>query len=76
MQRINIPEKYSFLTIFIQVGFFVFLLSTMLFNRSFVGLYIFGYRFGELLILIAFLISIIFLFTPKRYLEEFYFNDI
>ncbi len=76
MQRINIPEKYSFLTIFIQVGFFVFLLSTMLFNRSFVGLYIFGYRFGELLILIAFLISIIFLFIPKRYLEEFYFNDI
>ena len=76
MQRINIPEKYNILTIFIQVGFFTVLLLTMLFNRSFVGLYIFGFRFGELLIGLAFLLSIIFFFTPKRYLGDFYFNDI
>ena len=76
MQRINIPEKYNILTIFIQVGFFTVLLLTMLFNRSFVGLYIFGFRFGELLIGLAFLLSIIFFFTPKKYLEDFYFNDI
>ena len=48
----------------------------MLFNRSFVGLYIFGFRLGELLTLVGLLIGIIFLSLPKKYLRDFYFNDL
>ena len=60
----------------LQILLFVFLVLTMLFNRSFVGLYIFGFRLGELLTLVGLLIGIIFLSLPKKYLRDFYFNDL
>jgi|TARA_Y100000816_G_C26102408_1_gene584660 hypothetical protein len=60
----------------LQILLFVFLVFTMLFNRSFVGLYIFGFRLGELLTLFGLLIGLIFLTLPKKYLRDFYFNDI
>ena len=50
----------------LQILLFVFLVLTMLFNRSFVGLYIFGFRLGELLTLVGLLVGIIFLSLPKN----------
>tara|TARA_Y100000389_G_scaffold43936_1_gene38670 strand:- start:19368 stop:20654 length:1287 start_codon:yes stop_codon:yes gene_type:complete len=47
----------------------------MVFNRSFVGLYILGFRVGEILIGAGFLIALIFLITPKNKFKNFYFND-
>jgi len=72
-----IDNKYfgKFLQV-LQILLFVFLVLTMLFNRSFVGLYIFGFRLGELLTLVGLLIGIIFLSLPKKYLRDFYFNDL
>lgn len=60
----------------IQLPFFIFLVSVMLFNRSLIGLYIFGLRVGEILTAGGFVIAIIFLFLPKNYLKEIYFNDL
>ena len=40
-------------------------MSVMLFNRSFIGLYIFGFRLGELLTGLGLFIAIIFLILPK-----------
>ena len=48
----------------------------MIFNRSFIGLYIFGLRVGEILTAGGFVIAIIFLLLPKNYLKEIYFNDL
>ena len=67
-------KNLTFLITIIQILFFLFLLSVMLFNRSFVGFYIFGYRIGELLTLLGFVFSMIFLLSPKKYLKDFYFN--
>tara|TARA_A100001011_G_scaffold380480_1_gene447863 strand:+ start:6193 stop:7563 length:1371 start_codon:yes stop_codon:yes gene_type:complete len=60
----------------LQILLFVFLILTMLFNRSFVGIYIFGFRLGELLTFVGLVIGAIFLVLPKKYLSDFYFNDI
>ncbi len=60
----------------LQILLFVFLILTMLFNRSFVGIYIFGFRLGELLTFVGLVIGAIFLILPKKYLSDFYFNDI
>ena len=49
--------------------------SIMIFARPAVGLEFFGFRLGEYLILLGFLMSIIFLFLPKKYAAHFYFND-
>ena len=48
----------------------------MLFNRSFIGLYIFGFRLGELLTGLGLFIAIIFLILPKNKLNDFYFNNV
>lgn len=66
----------NYLTISLQVSFLIFLFLIMLFNRSFVGLYIFSFRLGELLTGVGLIFSIIFLLIPKKYLEEFYFNKL
>ena len=42
--------------------FYSFLILTMVFARSFIGVYIFGYRIGELLILLTMIIFILFSF--------------
>ena len=60
----------------IQLFFFTFFLATMLFNRSFIGIYIFGFRLGELLTGLGLLIAIIFFLLPKKYLSDFFFNDL
>ena len=59
-----------------QLLLFIFLVFTMLFNRSFVGLYIFGFRLGEFLTFFGLLIGLAFLILPKKYLNDFYFNDL
>ena len=59
-----------------QLLLFIFLVFTMLFNRSFVGLYIFGFRLGEFLTFFGLIIGLAFLILPKKYLNDFYFNDL
>ncbi len=59
----------------LQILFFGFFGCVILFNRSFVGLYIFGFRLGEILTGVGLLISLIFLILPKKYLSSFYFNN-
>ncbi len=72
--------KYLFenekLISFLQILVFIPFLFVMLFNRSFIGLYIFGFRLGELLTAVGFIIALVYLFLPKKYLKDFYFNDI
>ena len=41
-------KNYKNLNLLIQFLFFIPFMSVMLFNRSFIGLYIFGFRLGEL----------------------------
>jgi len=60
----------------IQIFFLTTLLSIMLFNRSFIGIYIFGFRLGELLTGLGLLIAIIFFLLPRKYLLDFFFNDL
>ncbi len=59
----------------LQILFFGFFGCVILFNRSFVGLYILGFRLGEVLTGVGLLISLIFLILPKKYLSNFYFNN-
>lgn len=64
----------------INLIYLIFLSLTILFGRSFTGLYIFGFRFGELLIALCVLVSITFLFSPIKYfnnnfgISNFYFH--
>jgi hypothetical protein len=60
----------------LQIFFLTTLLSIMLFNRSFIGIYIFGFRLGELLTGLGLLIAIIFFLLPKKYLLDFFFNNL
>ena len=63
-------------TALVKISFLIFLFLIMLFNRSFVGLYIFGFRLGELLTGVGLLFAMIFLLAPKKYLSDFYFNNL
>ena len=60
----------------IQILFFLPFILIMLFNRSFIGLYILGFRLGELLTAIGFVIAVIYFLLPKKYLKDLYFNDL
>ena len=64
------------ITAIVKISFLIFLFLIMLFNRSFVGLYIFGFRLGELLTGVGLLFAVIFLLAPKKYLSDFYFNNL
>ncbi|MAV60965.1 MAG: hypothetical protein CMQ83_01210 [Gammaproteobacteria bacterium] len=54
----------------IKFIYLIFLSLTILFGRSFTGLYIFGFRIGELLIALCLIVSIVFLFIPIKYLKN------
>jgi len=69
-------KDYKNLNSLIQFLFFIPFMSIMLFNRSFIGLYIFGFRLGELLTGLGLFIAIIFLILPKNKLNDFYFNNV
>ncbi len=69
-------KDYKNLNSLIQFLFFIPFISVMLFNRSFIGLYIFGFRLGELLTGLGLFIAIIFLILPKNKLNDFYFNNV
>jgi len=69
-------KDYKNLNSLIQFLFFIPFMSVMLFNRSFIGLYIFGFRLGELLTGLGLFIAIIFLILPKNKLNDFYFNNV
>lgn len=74
MKKIQILKNEKLNSI-LQILFFGFFGCVILFNRSFVGLYIFGFRLGEILTGVGLLISLIFLILPKKYLSNFYFNN-
>jgi len=74
MKKIQILKNEKLNSI-LQILFFAFFGCVILFNRSFVGLYIFGFRLGEILTGVGLLISLIFLMLPKKYLSNFYFNN-
>lgn len=74
---INLDTKLkASLVSLLQVLILGILFSSMLFARSLMGVSIFGFRVGEYLTLIGFVLSILFLLAPKKYLKEFYFNDL
>ena len=54
--------------ILVKYTFFTFLLLTAIFGRSFMGIYLFGLRFGEYLVGVAFGLFLIFLFN--KYLVD------
>src|SRR5210317_493107 len=64
------------ITALVKISFLIFLFLIMLFNRSFAGLYIFGFRLGELLTGVGLLFAMIFFLAPKKYLSDFYFNNL
>ena len=55
--------------------YFSFFVLIILFGRSFTGIYIFGFRIGELMIAASLLVSIYFLIVVKRDNKFFYFGD-
>lgn len=68
-------NKLKNLTLFlIKFLFLSFVFFTLLFGRPVVGLSIFQYRIGELTILFGLLVSVIILFTPKKYFVRFFDN--
>ena len=70
MKKLTYSKYFERFIQVLQILIFIFLVFTMLFNRSFVGLYILGFRLGELLTLVGLLIGIIFLTLPKKYLID------
>lgn len=65
----NIANK-KFIS-FLKSLFAIFVVLTLLFGRSFMGLYLFSYRIGELLILLAFLLTLYFIFNRKKFVAEY-----
>ena len=57
----------------LSILFYSFLMLTMVFARSFIGVYIFGYRIGELLIPLSMVIFILFSFQK---VTDFFLLDI
>ena len=55
--------------------YFAFFILIALFGRSFTGIYIFGFRIGELMIAACMLLSIYFLIFVKKSNKYFYFGD-
>ena len=55
--------------------YFVFFILIALFGRSFTGVYILGFRIGELMIAACMLLSIYFLIFVKKSNQYFYFGD-
>lgn len=66
--------KKSYLVL-LKILVFVLIVFSMLFARPFIGLMIFGYPLGYFLTFLGLMLSLIFLFLPKRYSNFFYFND-
>ena len=64
----RIESIYKFL-------YFSFFVLIILFGRSVTGIYIFGFRIGELMIAASLLVSIYFLIVVKRDNKFFYFGD-
>jgi len=65
---------YKKLVRIIKLPFFLFLFFSMCFARPFVGIYILGFRLGELIILLSLLASLFVLFSKKDNLVT-YLND-
>jgi hypothetical protein len=58
----------------VKFSFFLLLFFSMCFARSFVGIYVLGFRFGEFIILASLLASLFVLFSKKNNLVT-YLND-
>jgi hypothetical protein len=76
MNNIKTKENIYYLSFSIQILFFIFLLSSMLFNRSFVGLQLYGITLGEIIVGGGLMFSLVFLILPKSLLQNFYFNSL
>jgi len=68
-------EHNKYINLFIQISISSLIFLIMIFARPAVGVELFGFRLGEYLILFGFLISLVFLFLPKKYAKHFYFNN-
>ena len=65
-------KKFT-LSQFLQASYFLFILFALLFGRSFMGLYIFGYRIGELVMGVALLFTLFLILN--RNITYKYFNS-
>ncbi len=72
LKQIKLKEN---LNLFIQISISILIFLIMIFARPAVGIEILGFRVGEYLILFGLVISVTFLFLPKKYAEILYFND-
>ena len=68
-------KQLSFKSILFSIlGFlYISILALMMLSaRPFAGLYIFGYRLGELIMVSTFLLTLLFFITPKRYTQNIF----
>ena len=68
--------KMNLLSGFVKLIILLVLGLTMLFGRSFVGLFFGPYRLGELYIALGLLISLILLLVNKKIIKSFYLSDL
>ncbi len=64
----NAQNFYFWFSLFVFIG-------CLAFDRSFVGLVVGGFRFGELVVGISFILSIVFIFTNRNLLNKLNLND-
>lgn len=65
----NIANKK--LIIYLKSLFTIFVILTLFFGRSFMGIYLFSFRIGELLILFAFMLTLYFIFDRKKFVTDY-----
>jgi hypothetical protein len=70
----NSKQNFYILLFFLKFLYFIFFASLLVFARPVLGIAFFGYRIGELAVLLAFLISILFLILPEKIQSLFFKN--
>ena len=64
----KVPIKFKY---FLSFLFHVIIFFSLLFSRPVVGIYLFNYRLGELIILICLVFALLILLTPIKYFFDF-----
>ena len=72
--EINTKQYFFKLLFILKTLYFIFFASLLVFARPVLGISLFGYRIGELSIVLAFIVSMLFLILPEK-TQSLFFNN-
>ena len=72
--EINTKQYFFNLLFILKTLYFIFFASLLVFARPVLGISFFGYRIGELAVVLAFFISILFFILPEKIQSLFFKN--